>query len=138
MSSGVARAVIRGLATSIMVSDETLLSSLSATLLSFSYLPANCSQLVEMGVFTCLPHLLDHGYRHEVRPALCVHVIVGRRGRGLWVGCGRVAWTRLGAYPSGEGGICPMFQSLSVRSCSRMGGPSLKVLESRWVGATSF
>jgi hypothetical protein len=62
----VARSVIRGLALAIMVGDESMVLPLSVTVMSFSYLPANCRQLVQMGLLTCLPGLLSHGYKSEI------------------------------------------------------------------------
>lgn len=49
-----------------MSGDEIVIVEISTTLLSFSYLAENCTQLIELGVVTCLPELLGRGYRHDV------------------------------------------------------------------------
>lgn len=66
VNSGVARALIRGLAGALLRGHELLLGPLTATLLAFSYLPASCRQLVEQGLLSCLPALLGFGYKHDV------------------------------------------------------------------------
>eukprot|EP00195_Chlamydomonas_chlamydogama_P007748 CAMPEP_0202890108 /NCGR_PEP_ID=MMETSP1392-20130828/615_1 /ASSEMBLY_ACC=CAM_ASM_000868 /TAXON_ID=225041 /ORGANISM="Chlamydomonas chlamydogama, Strain SAG 11-48b" /LENGTH=1052 /DNA_ID=CAMNT_0049573609 /DNA_START=191 /DNA_END=3349 /DNA_ORIENTATION=- len=64
--SGVIPSVIRGLATAILGANEVLMISLTSTLLSFSYMASNCTQLVDAGVLSCLPHVLGYGYTHDL------------------------------------------------------------------------
>ncbi|GAX82203.1 hypothetical protein CEUSTIGMA_g9631.t1 [Chlamydomonas eustigma] len=64
--SHVIRAIINGLKIALQDSDEVLAISLMSTLLSISYLPANCQHIVESGILSCTPSLLSFGFKHEL------------------------------------------------------------------------
>jgi len=66
VQSHVTSAVIRGLAIAISGNNQVLMLNLSLTLLSFSYLPTNCRQLVQLGALSCMPALLSFGYKHDL------------------------------------------------------------------------
>ena len=64
--SSVTKALVQSLAAGIQNSDPLITLCLSSTLLSFSYLPEGCKQLLGHGILSCLPHLLQYGYKHDV------------------------------------------------------------------------